>query len=157
SNPDVIVSFMTSPARSKAILEENARLHVVDKFFDPSANCGAINAGATSVAIAANTNTGAVLNGDAASDLAKKYVTNYYGKGYSPNPDPNIANALYAYDNIGWLKQAMEKSGSIDDVDKILPAMNSITYSGINGDISMKDNQQTYGQVVCYSANGGPP
>jgi ABC-type branched-subunit amino acid transport system substrate-binding protein len=157
SNPDVLVSFMTSPARSKAILEENARLHVVDKFFDPSANCGAINAGNTGVAIAANTNTGAVLNGTEASDLAKKYVTNYYSNGYSPNPDPNIANALYAYDNIGWLKQAMEKAGSIDDVDKILQAMNSITYTGINGTISMKANQQTYGQVVCYSANGGPP
>jgi branched-chain amino acid transport system substrate-binding protein len=157
SNPDVVVSFMTSPARSKTILEENARLHVVGKFFDPSANCGAINAGNTGVAIAANTNTGAVLDGPGVNDIAKKYVADYYGGNYQPNPDPNIANALYAYDDIGWLKQAMEKAGSIDDVDKILTAMNSITYQGVNGSITMKDNQETYGQVVCHSTTGGPP
>jgi ABC-type branched-subunit amino acid transport system substrate-binding protein len=97
------------------------------------------------------------LAGPETTDLAKKYLTDYYAGGYSPNPDPTVQAALYAYDDVGRLKQAMEKAGSIDDVDKILTAMNSITYQGVNGTLTMKDNQETYGQVMCHSDGGGPP
>lgn len=158
SHPDVLISFMTSPARSEAILQENAQLHVVNQFFDPSATCQAISAGATpGIAVSANTNTGAIVSGPNVTPLVKKYTAQYYVGGYQPNPDPNLDVALYSYDDVAWLKDAMEKAGTTTDVTSILKAMNSITYHGLNGTITMSDNQETYGQVICYSDNGAAP
>jgi branched-chain amino acid transport system substrate-binding protein len=157
SHPDILVSFGTAPDRTETLLEENARLHVVTKFFDPSAVCGAITAGSDGVAIAGNTNTGALLSGPQENSIAKKYVQDFYADNWKPNPDPNVSDALYLYDDIGWLRDAMEKANTTDDVTNILAAMNSITYTGVNGVITMKDNQETYGQVMCYSPNGGAP
>jgi branched-chain amino acid transport system substrate-binding protein len=157
NHPDVLISFMSSPAKSKSVLEENARLKAVPAFFDPSGVCEVISAGATGIPIAGNLNTGAVLAGPETTDLAKKYLTDYYAGGYKPNPDPTVQAALYAYDDVGWLRDAMQKAGTTSDVDKILAAMNSITYQGVNGTITMKTNQETYGQVMCHSDSGGPP
>jgi hypothetical protein len=148
---------MSTPAKSKALLEANARLHAVPAYFNPAGTCEAISAGDTGVPIAANLNVGAVLTGDEVTPLVKKYITDYYANGYKPNPDPNVSIALYAYDMVGWLKQAIEKSGTFGDNDKILSAMNSIVYQGINGSIPMSDNQTSYGQAMCHSTTGAGP
>jgi branched-chain amino acid transport system substrate-binding protein len=157
SNPDVLVSYMSTPAKSKALLEANARLKAVPAYFNPAGTCEGINAGDTGIPIAANLNIGAVLTGPEVNDLVKKYISDFYANGYSPNPDPNISIALYTYDMVGWLKQAIEKAGTQTDTTKILAAMNSIVYKGVNGDIPMKDNQTTYGQAMCHSTTGAAP
>lgn len=157
ANPDVVVSYMSTPAKSKALLEANARLHAVPAYFNPAGTCEAISAGNTSIPIAANLNVGAVLIGDEVTPLMKKYISDFYANGYKPNPDPNISIALYTYDMVGWLKQAIEKAGTASDNNKILAAMNSMVYQGINGSIPMKDNQTSYGQAMCHSTTGDAP
>lgn len=157
SNPDVLVSYMSLSSKTKTLLEENARLHAVPAFFDPSGACEAISAGANGVPITSNLNIGAVLAGPQMTDRAKKYLADFYADGYQPNPDPNVSIPAYDFDSVGWLAQAMNKAGTTSDVDKILEAMNKYPYTGLNGTIHMKDNQETYGQVMCHSETGGAP
>ncbi len=120
----------------------------------PSGSCASISIGANpGVTVVSNTNIGAAFSGTIPANI-QKYITDYYAGGYTPNPDPSISTAVYAYDAVGWLALAMAKAGSTTDTTAILKAMNSITYDGLNGKITMANNQETYGQVFCTSVDG---
>ncbi len=154
SSPDVIVSYMASPARSQVLLKENQTLQVAKGYLNPSSACAGISIGANpGVTVVSNTNIGAAFTGDIPANV-QKYISDYYAGGYTPNPDPSISTALFAYDAVGWLALAMAKAGSTTDTSSILTAMNSITYDGLNGKITMANNQETYGQVFCTSVDG---
>jgi branched-chain amino acid transport system substrate-binding protein len=155
--PDVIVTYMSASGKTQTLLKQVGQLHVAPALFNASGVCDSISAGKNGVSLTSNLNIGAVLTGSNVTAAAKDYLKTYYANGYKPNPDPNEAVAAYAYDSIGWLAQSMEKAASTSDVDKILAAMNGNSYNGLNGNLTMKDNQETYGQVMCHSDNGAKP
>jgi hypothetical protein len=42
----------------------------------------------------------------------------------------------------------------MSDTDKVIAAVNSTNYKGVDGAITVKDNQASYGQVLCTMTDG---
>jgi ABC-type branched-subunit amino acid transport system substrate-binding protein len=154
-HPDVIWNELAAAVNSEpTMLGQNGTLHASTVVFNNSGSCQASYPKTPGVTYMAETNAGAITNGPNESAATKAYQTAYYGLGGIKNPDPNISAGLYIYDFFPILAQAIEKAGTATDTDKVLAAVNSISYKGVDGAISIKNNQSTYGQVLCTMTDG---
>jgi branched-chain amino acid transport system substrate-binding protein len=155
SNPDLLIIVAPAEATEAAMIQENAQLNVAPNVWLTSGVCGGwpSTPGRT---VGANTSTGVITTGAGVTPAYTQYITQYYKltSPKVPNPDPYAATALYAYDFVGIMAQAIEKAGTATDTNAILKAVNGITYNGMDGKITIADNQATYGQVMCTAENG---
>jgi ABC-type branched-subunit amino acid transport system substrate-binding protein len=154
-HPDVIWNELAAAVNSEpTMLGQNGTLHASTVVFNNSGSCQASYPKTPGVTYVAETNAGAVTAGPGETAATKAYESAYYGLGGITNPDPNISAGLYIYDFFPILAQAMEKAGTSTDTTAVLAAVNSLSYKGVDGTITIKNNQSTYGQVLCTMTNG---
>ncbi|HEY7279747.1 MAG TPA: ABC transporter substrate-binding protein [Trebonia sp.] len=154
-HPDVIWNELAAAVNSEpSMLGQNGSLHAAPVVFNNSGSCQASYPHTPGITYMAETNAGAITAGPNETAATKDYEASYYGLGGIKNPDPNISAGLYIYDFFPILAQAMEKAGTSTDTDKVLAAVNSISYKGVDGTITIKNNQSTYGQVLCTMKDG---
>src|SRR5690606_8535338 len=65
------------------------------------------------------------------SDEAKQWFAKYERE-FKTKPNANVAYAISYYDTVYLLKQALEKAGTVDDVQKIADALRGAQYKGIS-------------------------
>ena len=154
-HPDVIWNELAAAVNSEpTMLGQNGTLHAATVVFNNSGSCQASYPKTPGITYMAETNAGAITARANETAATKAYQTAYYGLGGIKNPDPNISAGLYIYDFFPILAQAIEKAGTATDTDKVLAAVNAISYKGVDGTISIKNNQSTYGQVLCTMTDG---
>lgn len=154
-HPDVIWNELAAAVNSEpSMLGQNGSLHAASVVFNNSGSCQASYPHTPGITYMAETNAGAITAGPQETAATKDYESSYYGLGGIKNPDPNISAGLYIYDFFPILAQAMEKAGTSTDTTKILAAINTLSYKGVDGTITIQDNQSTYGQVLCMMKDG---
>jgi ABC-type branched-subunit amino acid transport system substrate-binding protein len=154
-HPDVIWNELAAAVNSEpTMLGQNGTLHAATVVFNNSGSCQASYPKTPGITYMAETNAGAITHGPNETAATKAYQSAYYGLGGIKNPDPNISAGLYIYDFFPILAQAIEKAGTATDTDKVLAAVNAISYKGVDGTISIANNQSTYGQVLCTMTDG---
>jgi branched-chain amino acid transport system substrate-binding protein len=154
-HPDVIWNELAAAVNSEpAMLGQNGSLHAATLVFNNSGNCLASYPHTPGITYMAETNAGAITVGPQESAATKNYESTYYGLGGIANPDPNISSGLYIYDFFPILAKAMEKAGTSTDTTAILAAINATSYQGVDGTITVKNNQASYGQVLCTMKDG---
>jgi branched-chain amino acid transport system substrate-binding protein len=154
-HPDVIWNELAAAVNSEpSMLGQNGTLHAATVVFNNSGSCQASYPHTPGITYMAETNAGAITAGPQETAATKAYEAAYYGLGGIKNPDPNISAGLYIYDFFPILAQAMEKAGTSTDTTAILAAINSLSYKGVDGTITIKNNQSTYGQVLCTMTDG---
>lgn len=154
-HPDVIWNELAAAVNSEpSMLGQNGTLHAAPVVFNNSGSCQASYPHTPGITYMAETNAGAITAGPNETAATKAYESAYYGLGGIKNPDPNISAGLYIYDFFPILAQAMEKAGTSTDTTAILAAINSLSYKGVDGTITIKNNQSTYGQVLCTMTDG---
>jgi ABC-type branched-subunit amino acid transport system substrate-binding protein len=157
-HPDVIWNELAAAVNSEpAMLKQNGSLHAADIVFNNSGSCVNTYPKTPGITYMGETNAGAITVGPGETAATKAYESSYYALGGIANPDPNISAGLYIYDFFPILAQAIEKAGSVDDTDKVLAAVNSLSYQGVNGKITIANNQASYGQVLCMMKDGQSP
>lgn len=154
-HPDVIWNELAAAVNSEpSMLGQNGTLHAASVVFNNSGSCQASYPHTPGITYMAETNAGAITHGPNETAATKAYEAAYYGLGGIKNPDPNISAGLYIYDFFPILAQAIEKAGTATDTAKVLAAINSLSYKGVDGTITIKNNQSTYGQVLCTMTDG---
>ena len=154
-HPDVIWNELAAAVNSEpSMLGQNGTLHAASVVFNNSGSCQASYPHTPGITYMAETNAGAITHGPNETAATKAYEAAYYGLGGIKNPDPNISAGLYIYDFFPILAQAIEKAGTATDTAKVLAAINSLSYKGVDGTINIKNNQSTYGQVLCTMTDG---
>jgi branched-chain amino acid transport system substrate-binding protein len=154
-HPDVIWNELASSVNSEpSMLGQNGSLHAAPVVFNNSGSCQASYPHTPGITYMAETNAGAITAGPNETAATKAYQDLYYGLGGVKNPDPFISAGLYIYDFFPILAQAIEKAGTATDTTAVLAAINSLSYKGVDGTITIKDNQSTYGQVLCTMTDG---
>ncbi|MGH3252531.1 MAG: ABC transporter substrate-binding protein [Trebonia sp.] len=154
-HPDVIWNELAAAVNSEpAMLKQNGSLQAANIVFNNSGSCVSTYPNTPGITYVGETNAGAITVGPQETAATKNYESLYYGLGGIAKPDPNISAGLYIYDFFPILAQAMEKAGTTTDTDKILAAVNSLTYKGVDGTITIKDSQSSYGQVLCTAKDG---
>jgi branched-chain amino acid transport system substrate-binding protein len=157
-HPDVIWNELAAAVNSEpAMLKQNGSLHAATVVFNNSGSCQASYPHTPGITYVAETNSGAITVGPQESAATKAYQDLYYGLGGITNPDPNISAGLYIYDFFPILAQAIEKAGTSTDTTAVLAAVNNTNYKGVDGTITVKDNQASYGQVLCTMKDGNGP
>src|SRR6185437_3309199 len=104
---DLLWMFLSTTGNTEEALLQNSQLGVATHVFNNSSPCNPAYPNTPGVTFAANTNTGAIAVGRLEPKAVKTYEQRYYGFGNQPNPDPNIALALYIYDFFPFLKLAI--------------------------------------------------
>jgi ABC-type branched-subunit amino acid transport system substrate-binding protein len=154
-HPDVIWNELAAAVNSEpAMLGQNGSLHAASVVFNNSGSCQASYPHTPGITYMAETNAGAITVGPQESAATKDYESSYYGLGGIKNPDPNISAGLYIYDFFPILAKAIEKAGTSTDTTKVLAAINSTSYRGVDGTITVTNNQASYGQVLCTMKDG---
>jgi branched-chain amino acid transport system substrate-binding protein len=154
-HPDVIWNELAAAVNSEpSMLGQNGTLHAGTVVFNNSGSCQASYPKTPGITYMAETNAGAITAGPQETAATKDYEATYYGLGGITNPDPNISAGLYIYDFFPILAQAMEKAGTSTDTTAVLSAINSLSYKGVDGTITIQNNQSSYGQVLCTMTNG---
>lgn len=158
-HPGVLWNELAANASSEQeMLTQNGQLQASNLVFNNSGACLSTYPHTSGITYMGQTNTGAIAVGKLEPALAKAYQKDYYQvKGAPSNPDPNIDTALFIYDFFPMLGKAITKAGTFTSAPAVLKTINSIKYTGINGPITVKDNQASYGQVVCVATNGNDP
>lgn len=154
-HPDVIWNELaSSPNSEQQMLQQNATLHAANVVFNNSGSCPSTYPHTPGITYMAETNAGAIDVGPLQSPGIKQYKKVYYSLGGVPNPDPNINAGLFIYDFFGVLAKAIDKAQTFTNTSAVLKAVNSETYHGVSGTITVHNNQSSYGQVICQMQNG---
>lgn len=154
-HPDVIWNELASAVNSEpSMLGQNGSLQGSTLVFNNSGDCLTSYPNTPGITYVAETNAGAITAGPLESAATKQYESIYYGLGGIPNPDPNISAGLYIYDFFPILAKAIEKAGTATNTSAVLAAVNTTDYTGVDGAITIKDDQASYGQVLCTAQNG---
>jgi branched-chain amino acid transport system substrate-binding protein len=158
-HPDVIWNELAAvDSAEQEMLTQNGQLQASKIIFNNSGSCLPSYPKTPGISYLGETNTGAIAVGPLVTSAEKQYQKDYYQvKGAPSNPDPNISTALYIYDFFPLLKLAIAKAGSVSNVSAVLKAVNEISYTGVNGKITVSHDQASYGQVICQSKNGNSP
>jgi ABC-type branched-subunit amino acid transport system substrate-binding protein len=154
-HPDVIWNELAAAVNSEpTMLGQNGSLKAATVVFNNSGSCQASYPHTPGITYVAETNAGAITVGAGETAATKNYESLYYGLGGIKNPDPNISAGLYIYDFFPILAKAIEKAGTSTDTSAVLAAVNSVSYSGVDGTIAITNNQASYGQVLCTAQDG---
>ncbi|WP_432839756.1 ABC transporter substrate-binding protein [Dactylosporangium sp. CA-092794] len=152
AQPDVLYAYVSSPERLQTMLTTAERLHVTTKVFQWTFGCDA-----PSKYLKETTYTGDTFAGASTSQPPENvaaFLKNYYAQPNTPNPDPNIDAALWNYDFFGMLGKAMADAGSTSDTAKILASFGKVSYSGLNGTVTIKDRAAVFQQSMCTLSGG---
>lgn len=154
-HPDVIWNELAAAVNSEpAMLKQNGSLNASSVVFNNSGSCVPTYPHTPGITYMAETNSGAVTVGPNETAATKDYQSLYYSLGGIPKPDPNVSAGLYIYDFFPILAKAIEKAGSTTDTTAVLSAVNSTNYQGVDGTITVSNNQASYGQVLCTMKDG---
>jgi ABC-type branched-subunit amino acid transport system substrate-binding protein len=157
-HPDVIWNELAAAVNSEpAMLGQNGSLQASTLVFNNSGACDPTYPHTPGITYVAETNSGAITVGPLQNADTKNYESIYYGLGGIANPDPNISAGLYIYDFFPILAKAIEAAGTATNTSAVLAAVNNVSYTGADGPITIKDDQASYGQVLCTMANGNGP
>jgi branched-chain amino acid transport system substrate-binding protein len=154
-HPDVIWNELAAAVNSEpSMLGQNGSLHAASLVFNNSGDCLTSYPHTPGITYVAETNAGAITVGPGESAATKNYESIYYGLGGIANPDPNISGGLYIYDFFPILAKAIEKAGTATNTTAVLAAINTTDYTGVDGTITIKNDQANYGQVLCTMQSG---
>jgi branched-chain amino acid transport system substrate-binding protein len=153
SNPDVIYSYISSAERLQSMLQTASQLRASPAIFEWTFGCA--NVGKyTQNGLSYTGDTFAGADTNATSGPVAEFLKLYYARPGVTNPDPNVTAALWNYDFVGMLGEAMKSAGTATDTKAIIQKLNSVSVDGLNGHVTISGNAAVYGQLMCTSANG---
>jgi ABC-type branched-subunit amino acid transport system substrate-binding protein len=159
-HPQVLLTEMSTPDRQNEVVTENYQLGIAPAVFDNSTSCSGQYANSPGIPFIANTTSGAITIGDHQTPGIENYITQYFALkgavgGNVQDPSPyDLPPAQAQYDAVGMLAKAMENAGTVTDAKAIIAAINTLDYVGLNGPETIRNNQASYGLVICSAPSG---
>lgn len=152
AEPDVLYSGWEGVGMGK-VLTANRELNATPALFQWGVSCvDAIEAGVDIPFVGFPVAGADVVRPN--SDVTREFVADY--EEFTGNTDPNLFAALWNYDFLFMLRDAIEAAGTFEDVDAVQAELESMEYSGVSGDIAFDERRfADFGFEFCYYPGEG--
>lgn len=153
SRPDVIFLGQLDPARASAIIKQNDDIQATGGWFAWGLDCNANATAGTKTPYVGFPTVGAMVD-TPQTPQAREFVEKM--KKMTGTLPPYLYAATYDYDFVFTLVEAMKKSNTVTDTDRIIGALRGLTYNGLVGQITFDaENRAQYGLDACKITSAG--